>query len=225
VLTARTGRSPRAMDARLQRARVVLTSKSKPHLVALWKMDETTGTTMFDSDGDHDGTLHHVQLGLGGYSGLAYGFGGPATKSYVSVPSAGDLSPRHSNVTLTVHLRASGAPGRSPHDWDLIRKGTFKGGSEYTMELQHSGRASCTFRGSRGYYYQLTGGPKINDGRWHSVKCVKNPWSVGLVVDGKLFHRGRAIGAISNSAPVVIGARPAADWYYGQLDNVSIAIG
>ncbi len=225
LLRARAGRGAHNLDAQDRRAEVNLTMRKKPRIVALWKMNEFAGTTMFDSDGDHDGTLYHVQVGFPGYSGLAYQFTGRPAKGYVSVPSARDLNPHSSNVTLTVHLKTTGAPGAPPKDWDLIRKGTFKGGSEYTMELQHSGRASCTFRGSRGYYYQFTAGPRVNDGRWHSLKCVKSPWSVGLLVDGKLYHRKRAVGSIANSAPVVIGARPGTDWYEGLLDNVSIAVG
>src|SRR5205085_619713 len=59
--------------------------------VALWHMDETSGTVMYDSVGTHNGTLHSIQLGLPGFSGKSYGFNG--TSSSVTVPSAPDLNP------------------------------------------------------------------------------------------------------------------------------------
>ena len=76
-------------------------------LVALWKMDETSGTVMRDSVGSHTGTLHSVQLGVPGFKGTAYGFTG---SSYVTVPSAGDLNPGSANISITVHLKATSAP-------------------------------------------------------------------------------------------------------------------
>ena len=48
------------------------------------------------------------------------------------------------------------------------------------MEYQPSGQASCGFNGSSGYS-EMTAGPAINDGQWHTVQCVKT-------VDG---HQGR----------------------------------
>src|SRR4029077_2503374 len=45
-------------------------------LVALWHMDEISGTTIFDSVGAHNGTLHSTQIGLPGFTGTAYGFTG-----------------------------------------------------------------------------------------------------------------------------------------------------
>ena len=44
--------------------------------VALWHMDETSGTTMTDSRGANHGRLRRVDLGLPGFSGTAYGFAG-----------------------------------------------------------------------------------------------------------------------------------------------------
>ena len=60
---------------------VVPGSGPPPGLVALWHMDETTGTTMFDSVGAHNGTLHSTQTGqascgfegTGGYAELVAG--------------------------------------------------------------------------------------------------------------------------------------------------------
>jgi hypothetical protein len=186
-------------------------------------MDETTGTTMFDSAGTHDGALHSIQLGLAGASGTAYGFNG--SSSYVDVPSRADLNPSGANITVTVHLKTTGTPPPAPADWDLIRKGlSTTAGGEYKMEFQHSGQASCGFAGSGGGA-DLVAGPALNDGRWHTVSCVKTSSAIELIVDGHVFTKSAEVGSIANTSDVIIGARPGSDWYSGLLDEVSIKIG
>jgi hypothetical protein len=57
------------------------------------------------------------------------------------------------------------------------------------------------------------------------VQCIKAPTAIELIVDGRMFTQRANIGSIANTAPVVIGSRPAGDWYTGNLDEVSIQIG
>jgi hypothetical protein len=190
-------------------------------VVALWHLDETAGSVMNDSAGTNDGTIYRVALGVPGVVGTAYGFNGE--NSFVSVPSAAALNPDTANITLSVRLKTTLLPPPPPSDFDLIRKGTY-GASEYKVELQHSGQASCGFEGSAGYS-ELIAGPRINDGQWHLVQCVKAPTAIQLVVDGKTFTQAANVGSISNAAALVIGSRPDGDWYAGALDEISIATG
>jgi hypothetical protein len=202
---------------------VVQSSSGGAGVVALWHMDETSGSTMFDSVGSHDGSLHSVQLGLPGSSGLAYGFNG--SSSYVSVPTASDLNPSASNITITIHIDTTGTPPPPPADWDLIRKGLYTTtGGEFKMEFQQTGKASCGFEGSSNYA-ELTAGPTINDGQWHTIQCVKTASAIELIVDGTTFSQAADIGSIANTEDVVIGARPGSDWYSGSLDEASVQIG
>jgi Concanavalin A-like lectin/glucanases superfamily len=188
-------------------------------VVALWHMDEGSGTSMLDSAGRHTGTLHSVQLGLAGFLGTAYGFGA----GYVSVPSAGDLNPGGNTLTVTIHVKTTQAP--SSPDWDLIRKGLYTtNGGEFKMEYQPSGQASCGFKGSAGYA-EMTAGPKINDGRWHTVQCVKTSSAINVVVDGQRSSKAANIGSIGNSDSIIIGARPGSEYFRGSLDEASIQIG
>jgi hypothetical protein len=189
-------------------------------VVARWRMDETSGSVMRDSAGDHDGSLHSVVLGLPGFKGTAYGFTG---SSYVSVPSAADLNPGSANIMITIHLKSTSVPA-SP-DWDLIRKGLYEtSGGEFKMEYQPSGQASCGFKGSGGYS-ELIAGPALNNGQWHTVRCVKTSSAIQLIVDGQTFSQAANIGSISNTAPVVIGARPGSEYFKGSLDQANIRIG
>ncbi|HET9116459.1 MAG TPA: LamG-like jellyroll fold domain-containing protein, partial [Gaiellaceae bacterium] len=195
-----------------------------PNIVALWHMDETSGTTMYDSAGNHNGTLYKVQTGLAGWSGSAYGFNGAS--SYASVPSSPELNPGSANITMTIHLKTTGTPPPPPADWDIFRKGLYTSvGGEYKMEFQQSGQASCGFEGSGGYA-EIQGGPALNDGNWHTIACAKTATQIQLIVDGTLVaSKNATIGTIAPSDPVVIGARPGSDWYQGQLDEASIQIG
>lgn len=192
-------------------------------VVAFWHMDETSDTIMHDSADGHDGTLNAVAVGQPGSAGMAFGFNGRT--SYVSVPSSDDLNPGTANITLTIHLRTTSSPPPPPGDADLIRKGTYAPTtSEYKVELQHSGQASCGFEGSAGYS-ELIAGPPVDDGQWHTIQCVKATTAIQLIVDGRVFTQPANVGSISNDAPVVIGSRPGSDWYAGELDEASIQIG
>jgi hypothetical protein len=187
--------------------------------VALWHMDETSGSVMKDSVGGHNGTIFSAQLGLPGFLGTAYGF----TKSYVSVPSATDLNPGTSNLTVTLHVKTTSAPATP--DWDLIRKGLYTtAGGEFKMEYQPSGQASCGFNGSANYG-ELMAGPAINDGKWHTVQCIKTASAIKVVVDGVAFSKTVTIGSIANTDAVPVGARPGSEYFQGSLDEASIQVG
>jgi hypothetical protein len=202
---------------------IVSASAPPPGLIALWHMDETFGTVMHDSVGTHNGTLHATQVGLPGFTGTAFGFNG--SSSFVDVPSTADLNPGSADITFTIHLKTSGTPPPSPGDWDIFRKGLYMaGGSEYKLELQQSGQASCGFQGTAGYA-ELAAGPAINDGQWHTVSCVKTSTQIEVVVDGQIFAKAATVGSIANTTDLAIGSRPGSDWYQGQLDEASVQIG
>ncbi len=201
----------------------IVSASGKARVVALWHLDETSGTVMQDSAGANNGSIYQVALVAPGAIGDAYGFNGQ--NSYVSVPSTNDLNPGTATITITLLLKTSSIPNAPPADFDLIRKGTYgPDASEYKVELQHSGQASCGFEGSAGYS-ELIAGPRLNDGSWHKVQCIKAPTAIQLVVDGKTFTEAANVGSISTTAPLIIGARPDGDWYQGYLDEISIATG
>jgi hypothetical protein len=143
----------------------------------------------------------------------------------VKVPADSTFNPGSANVTLTMRVKATKTPA-SP-DWDLIRKGLYTtSGGEYKMEYQPSGQVSCGFKGSSGYY-ELMAGPAVNNGRWHTVQCVKTSSTVKVVVDGAAFSKSATLGSIapSNTDGVPIGARPGSEYFNGSLDEVSIQFG
>ncbi len=202
-------------------ATAVVQAATVTPFVALWHMDETSGTVMYDSAGSHNGMLHSILLGLPGFSGTAYGLNG--TSSYVSVPSSSDLNPGSANLTVTIHLKTTTAP--SSPDWDLIRKGVYtSSGGEFKMEYQPGGQASCGFNGSSSYA-ELQAGPALDDGNWHTVQCVKTASAIQVVVDGVIYSKAATIGTIANTDPVVVGSHAGtAEFFNGSLDEASYQI-
>lgn len=188
-------------------------------VVALWHMDETSGTVAHDAAGGHDGSLSGVALGVPGFAGTAFGF----SHSTVTVPSAAALNPGGATLRITIHLNATATPATP--DWDLIRKGLFTtAGGEYKVEYQPSGQASCGFIGSSGSN-ELIAGPALDDGAWHTITCVKNASGIQLIVDGTTFSKSGAVGSISNTADVTIGTRGGSEFFQGSLDEASISVG
>ena len=187
---------------------------------ALWHMDEKSGSTMVDSSGNgHNGSLSSIQLGVAGFSGTAYGF----SRSTVTVPSASDLNPGSQTITVTIHMKTTSAPAHP--DWDLFRKGQYTtSGGEWKMEYQPNGQASCGFKGSGGYS-ELAAGPSLKNGQWHTVSCRKTSSQIQVIIDGQTFSKSANIGTIANSAPVIMGSYPGAEFFQGALDEASIAFG
>ena len=95
---------------------------------------------------------------------------------------------------------------------------------DYKIEYQPTGQASCGFLGSAGSA-EIIAGPALNDGRWHTVQCVKTATSIRLVVDGQTFSKRARIGSISNHAPLVIGSRPGSEFFVGSLDEAYVQVG
>jgi len=190
-------------------------------VVALWHMNETSGTTMVDSSGHHNnGALHNVTLGGGGFSGKAYSFNG--TSSYVSVPGSASLNPGSANISISFYLSTTSLPKSG--DYDLVRKGAYPA-QNYKVELLPSGQIMCTFQGSSSRH-NATGGSGLNNGAWHHIQCIKTASQIKTVIDGTVRATTNAtVGSISNTSAAYLGAHPGSDWYKGKLDEVSITIG
>ena len=188
-----------------------------------WHLDETSGSTMVDSTGGQDGAIEHVQLGVPGHQGSAYRFDG--SSSQVIVPNNDALNPYDADVHISLWIRTTTTP--AVPDYDLFRKGEYPG-SEYKMELQPNGQASCDFRGSVGG--QIVGqsvqnGPDLSDGSWHNVQCDKTATTVSLTVDGSTTTKNKAVGSIANSFNTIVGAYPFGDFYQGDLDEITMTFG
>jgi hypothetical protein len=192
--------------------------------VALWHMEETSGSTMRDSVGSNDGALKNVALGKPGFRNNAYSFNG--SSSIVTVPSSSALNPGSAAFSFTVHVKFSKVP---PTDYDLLRKGrSSTSGGDYKLEILRrdsgtTGKASCHFDGSHASATK-TAGPDLANGSWHTITCKKRASTITLVVDGVSYSKSVSVGSIANSAVLTVGAKSGGgDWYNGLMDEVSVS--
>jgi hypothetical protein len=196
--------------------------------VSSWHMDETSGSTMHDSVGSNDGTLHNVVPGQAGFSGFGYRFNG--SSSVVTAPSRSNLNPGSSPFWMSVYVNFTGTPTAAiGGDYDLIRKGlSSTSGGYYKLELLPTGsgvRAHCAMEGSV-TSGSLTAGPDLRDGLWHSIQCLKDDSSITVVVDGAKASTPVVLGSFGNNASLAVGAKAeGGDWYEGLLDEASFGTG
>jgi hypothetical protein len=206
------------------------TARAASAPVAVWHLDEKSGSLAFDSVGGNAGAIHDVTLGVPGFAGSAFRFNGET--SYVDVPSDPTLNPGTAPIRFTVHVRYTVTPPTtSTTDYDVLRKGTSSDSAQfYKVEIRPDNRAVCRFVGSKTTKSGILihTGPTLNDGRWHTITCAKNATNISLVVDGKTFTKRGTVGSISNTGPLTLGAKPGnpfTDFYNGDLDEVSVSIG
>lgn len=196
-------------------------ARAAPTVVALWHMDETSGSSAVDASGlGNNGTntgVAYVGPGFDGTGG-AYAFSSTSMVVTAGTPS---LNPGTADITLTAHVETSVLPG-SVGDYDIIRKK--QGGQIYKMEILGTGRAYCQFKGTVANGV-VKGGPNIVDGRWHAIVCAKTASGISLRVDGQaVASKAIVVGSISNSIGVYLGRKPdGTDAYTGLMDEVSIA--
>lgn len=193
-------------------------------IAGLWHLDETSGTTAFDSSGNgNDGALTAISFVSPGFDGTggAYSFNG--TSSKVLIPSSASLNPETANVSMTVHVKFSQLPGGAG-DYDLLRKGK---SIYYKIEIASSGQARCQFHGSSNGK-GLVFGPNLADGQWHTITCTKTANSITGIVDGSITKtKIVTIGSITNTVALSLGGKAEGneDQYKGVMDEVSITVG
>src|SRR6478609_1547131 len=196
---------------------LVQETSTGPQNVAFWHMNDTTGP-MLDSGlaPANNGTLS----GTIARNGTSYTF----TRGWVTVPTEASLNPGTANVTIAANVSPTSLP--TTGDFDVLRKGDAPN-QLYKVEILQSGALFCQFHGS-GHTVGATSTTLIapNTG-FHTIQCVKTTSQVQAIVDGNITSKSGNVGAISNSAPVVIGAHTGGnnDFFKGGIDEVSLTFG
>jgi hypothetical protein len=192
-------------------------------VVSTWPL----GTNANDTVGSNNGTTQNVT-----FDGTSAFFGGASVNSRITVPYSATLVPGSQNVSATVEINTTAMPGTGGLDFDILRSS--KAGQQYKIELfPKNGKALalCFFSGALAHK-QITAGPGLNDGQWHTITCTKTPNQISLVVDGIVVKTAAIqIGSIVHKiTPLTIGYKPASgtngeDFYIGKLRNASVSIG
>jgi Laminin G domain len=203
--------------------------------VAVWQMNEPSSSRrMVDSSGNGiSGTIgSHVGVGTalsGGGTGYRFPYRQPNRppadpQHLVVVQHNARLNPGTGAFAVEVRLRTTHAFG------NVIQKGQSASPGGYWKFEQPNGKISCLFRGSSGSSTASSGTVRVNDGRWHTVRCERTSSSVVMQVDGVVTGRNsNATGSIANTKPLTIAGKlscdqinSTCDYFVGDIDYIKI---
>ncbi len=205
--------------------------------VAFWSMDESPGTTsLLDSSGNgrngtigadvRPGTLHE------GATGHRFATVLPAEqKEYPAhvnrVPHHTELNPDSGDFSVEIRYRTDYPFG------NIIQKGQGTAAGGYWKVEGPEGKPRCLFRGGNGASRTGYTNTRIDDGRWHTIRCNRTSSYVEMYVDGVRTSRLTGpTGNIANTAGVSIGGkgvcdgvRVTCDYFVGDIDYVRLQKG
>jgi hypothetical protein len=149
----------------------------------------------------------------------------------IVVPDAGDhsLDPGRGKFSVEIRFRTHDSFG------NVIQKGQAKSpGGQIKFQIP-GGRLTCMFKTSSGTATAGSRQLRLNDGKWHVVRCDRTSTSVTMYVDGKRISRtNHATGNLDNNKPWTIGGKlncgPASgadscDYFPGDVDYVRLTKG
>ncbi|MDE2099071.1 MAG: LamG domain-containing protein [Patescibacteria group bacterium] len=197
---------------------------------AYYRMDETSGTTAFDSSGNgNNGTIT-----------------GGVTLNQPGALVDGDAAMAFDGSTGYVQIASSATPAGNAFTVEAIVRSTNQG-TDLTIMCQEpvfeialagdgsAGRFSCALMTSNmngkvpPTWYWFGGGPNLSDGAWHHVIAAYDGAEVNLYADGVLVHTepNYSGGLQLDGNPISIGCRGlgttgAQLFFPGTLDEVAI---
>ncbi len=202
--------------------------------VATWNMNEGPhARVMVDSSGHHmNGSVgSDVQTGVrvGGARAYRFPFSGRDHQNpsrLVTVADNPRLDPGTGYYSITWRMRTTKPYG------NVIQKGQSATPGGYFKIQAPNGIVQCLFRGSGGSK-AVGSGRKLNDGKWHTLRCTRTSAGVTLTVDGRTSRTAKGpTGRISNSFPLSIGGKVkcnqrnvTCDYFVGDIDRVAITAG
>jgi hypothetical protein len=176
--------------------------------LALYRMDETAGPTMFDSSPNElDGTIGGDVVLNGQY------FRYPRVRhltyrpDHPSVVDSPLLNPYASSFRVSWRFRVSPL-ARPVYAPNFLQKGQGWPDGGMFKVMNHKGQVGCLFRdGSR--QAAVSTSASYNDGEWHVATCARivgDDPRVVVLVDGHVLGVNRKyVGMIDNSWPLAIG--------------------
>jgi uncharacterized repeat protein (TIGR01451 family) len=187
--------------------------------VAHWKLDETSGTTAYDSAGFHNGTVSGGTLmGQPGADGTCYWFDGTNDRVSVGHDDDIDFSPGE-DFSIYAWINTT-----YPDYGRIIEKRLYPGNTRgYTLIVWNNGTVRASLgdgtAGTSVYSHNV-----LTDGLWHHIGMVKQGNSLELFVDGvSQGVNNTVIGDFSNTDTLFIGTDCGEYWdYHGYIDDVRI---
>jgi len=197
---------------------LVLTGMAKAELVGWWRLDEGSGTTVYDSSGyGNDGTFNGDPEWVVGKVGGALEFDGG---DYVNVPGAADINPE--SITLMTWVNFS-----TVDPADMERQDYLSRGDDYAFSL-HEWNNNGMIHGivtSAGDWAVVTGNTVVEPDTWYHTAMTYDSSTQILI----LYLDGQIDGELSVPAglehrlggPLTIGTYSGRD-LLGRLDEIKI---
>jgi hypothetical protein len=208
-----------------------------------WPMNESGGRTMTDVSGH----------GLNGYIGTSVVTNWPTGDGGVGYHFSGPLNVQNRERLVLVNDNPMLDPGTGTYSVivrfrttlsqpNILQKGQSQDAGGYWKLVIHDGGPRCHYR-DLNYNTKATDfgdkpppNAKVNDGKWHVVRCERNANSVCLYLDEgtpTAMHKciSGSIGNIDNKWPLSIGgkqrcdpkrATTTCDYFSGDIDWVRI---
>ena len=191
-------------------------------LVALWKMDETSGNIAKDSAGNNNGTLvgdPQWKPSAGKIAG-ALQFDGDGDYVKIGNESEFDMADQ---ITVSTWIKVN----QFDKEWQaVIAKGDSawriqRNQNENSLEFACSGLKIP----SGAPWGNLYGKRSVNDGQWHHIAAIYDGSKMYLIIDGDLDSSQPASGRINtNNEPVYIGenSENTGRCWNGLIDDVHV---
>ena len=189
---------------------------SEANLLAHWRFDEGTGTTVTDCSGNgNTGTFD------GSWSRGRFGSAGKfaaASTQEVTVASSATLNMGTGNFSVALWVRTSTVAAAM-----LVSKYSTVG---FFVGIDAAGRVNCKVRDASTNVSVLSTG-SITDGKWHLVVMTvdRSDAATGLKihVDGLFNTQGQqGAGSIDNAEALYIGQLLSSYYLTGEVDEVTI---
>jgi hypothetical protein len=205
-------------------------------LISLWKMDESAGSTFYDSKGNHDASRSSELISADGkINGSQYFDFSNRDLAKISSDAVFNF-PANSSFSIVYWLKFTdtqyGLKGGQDHI--VISKGDWNTGGPSTAMwasgVNGSGKVNFLLSDDSGYKIDLEGEGHYDDGQWHQVACVRdesNNESIlyvdGIIVDQVTYNYE---GSFTNSDKICIAhlmnlGEP--EYYYmGFVDEIAV---
>ena len=193
-------------------------------IVYNWMLDETSGTTAYDDNGNLDLTNNGADIGLPGpiAGNLSYQFGAGMEETDYLSSGLSTLVPETADWSVFITFMTT-------HDHPSGEQGHLFGNND-GADAQRG--ALYVYRGNTVGYWQRNG-PALaitttfNDGQWHTVGVVRTGDQWALYYDDLINPAATATyaGTLSQSTEWVIGNGAGTDYsFHGYISDVVVTV-
>jgi len=209
--------------------------------VARWEMNEPVGASVMrdSSTRSIDGAIGSaVRTGVSARGSVWFRWpyvdphAPPAVPDRLVTVQDGRLNPGTRDFVVALRFRTTYPSA------NIVQKGQARAsGGFWKVEIQR-GRMTCVFRGRNADGARVgravnSAGPRLDDGKWHSIRCVRTRAGVTMTVDSERpQHSAGVTGRIFNDVPLTIGGKlrcdqveVSCDYFSGALDRVVVRTG